>query len=207
MICGAAAQPGLAADVVLAWRSERAAEAHCRWADPTMPIHFVDSEEEVVVALSRAFVGIEDVSCTVGDILAVARNAVVSPANGYGFMDGGIDGAYLAFFGPALQVSVQEAINERPEGHLPVGASIVVRTGHRRIPFLIVAPTMQTPEEVTSDHCYRAMRAVLRQVRSNPGLLSEIYCPGLATGIGRVPAAEAADQMLRAYTDWKDRPT
>jgi hypothetical protein len=56
-----------------------------------------------------------------------------------------------------------EAIARRPEGHLPVGASLVVRTGHPRIPYLIVAPTMVLPEAVSADHCYRAMRAVLRE--------------------------------------------
>ena len=37
-------------------------------------------------------------------------------------------------------------IPRRPEGHLPVGASLVVRTGHERIPHLIVAATMLSPE-------------------------------------------------------------
>lgn len=36
----------------------------------------------------RAFAGVDDVACEDGDILAVARNALVSPANSYGFMDG-----------------------------------------------------------------------------------------------------------------------
>jgi O-acetyl-ADP-ribose deacetylase (regulator of RNase III) len=170
-------------------------------------MHFVDTDGDVVQELRRAFAGIEEVVCAVGDILAVAENALVSPANSYGFMDGGIDAAYSAFFGPQLQSTVQDAINRRPGGLLPVGASLAVRTGHPRIPFLIVAPTMHTPEEVPSENCYRAMRAVLRLVQTETAIGSEVFCPGLATGTGRVPPADAAREMLRAFKDWRDRLT
>jgi O-acetyl-ADP-ribose deacetylase (regulator of RNase III) len=166
-------------------------------------IHFVDNSGDLVDELRRVFAGVDDVACSDGDILTVARNAIVSPANSYGFMDGGIDAAYSAFFGPPVQIAVQEAINRRPEGYLPVGASLAVRTGHERIPFLIVAPTMLTPEEVPADNCYRAMRAVLRLMKAQPEIGREVFCPGLATGTGRVPPAEAAEQIFRAYHDWR----
>lgn len=166
-------------------------------------LHFVDTSGDLVYELRRAFHRVDDVACLDGDILTVARNAIVSPANSYGFMDGGIDAAYSAFFGPRLQVAVQEAVNRRPEGHLPVGASLAVRTGHGRIPFMIVAPTMHTPGEVVSDNCYRAMRAILRLMHAEPEIGREVFCPGLATGVGRVPPAEAAKQMFRAYDDWR----
>ena len=168
-----------------------------------MRLHFVDTDGEVVEALRRTFAGFDEVACSVGDILVIAHGALVSPANSYGFMDGGIDAAYAAFFGPQLQTTVQEAINRRPEGFLPVGASLAVRTGHLRIPILIVAPTMHTPEEVPPEHCYRAMRAILRLVQADSAIGSEVFCPGLATGTGRVPPADAAEQMYRAYVDWR----
>lgn len=165
-------------------------------------LHLVDTSPDVVHELRRYFRGVGDVACSDGDILTVASNAIVSPANSYGLMDGGIDAVYSSFFGPRLQVAVQEAINRRPDGHLPIGASLAVRTGHERIPFVIVAPTMQTPEEVQSANCYRAMRAILRLMRAEPEIGREVFCPGLATGVGRVPPAEAAEQMFRAYNDW-----
>jgi O-acetyl-ADP-ribose deacetylase (regulator of RNase III) len=86
-----------------------------------------------------------------------------------------------------------------------VGASLAIRTGHARVPFLIVAPTMHTPEEVPSQNCYRALRAVLRLVEVERELADEVFCPGLATGTGRVPAADAAREMFRAYEDWRRR--
>ncbi len=172
-----------------------------------MRIHFIDSNAVVVRELRRVFTGIEAVRCSVGDILEVARNALVSPANSYGLMDGGIDADYVSFFGPRLQSRVQEAILWRPEGYLPVGASLAIRTGHARIPFLILAPTMHTPEEVPSLNCYRAFRAVLRLVETERGVGEELFCPGLGTGIGGVPPAEAAGQMYRAFSDSRGRST
>jgi O-acetyl-ADP-ribose deacetylase (regulator of RNase III) len=63
---------------------------------------------------------------------------------------------------------------------------------------------MHTPEEVLATNCCRAMRAVLRAVDSEPRL-GEVFCPGLATGTGRVPPSEAASEMARAYRDWAGR--
>ena len=166
-----------------------------------MNLHLVDSNGRVVNAWAEAFSAFPEVTIQQGDLLAVARNSVVSPANSYGFMDGGIDAAYRAFFGPQLECEVQEAIARRPEGHLPVGASLVVRTGHQRVPYLVVAPTMTVPEQVVTKNCYRAMRAILRVATGEVG--QDIYCPGLATGVGMVPPENAAAMMAQAYRDWK----
>ena len=45
-----------------------------------------------------------------GSILDVACDAVVSPANSFGFMDGGLDARYMDFFGEHIQCSL-------PSGH------------------------------------------------------------------------------------------
>lgn len=92
----------------------------------------------------------------------------------------------------------------RPEGMLPVGASLAVKTGHARIPWLIVAPTMEMPEAVPAEHSGRALRAVLRLVERHPELGPDIYCPGLGTLTGRVPPEFAADEMANAYLKWEN---
>jgi O-acetyl-ADP-ribose deacetylase (regulator of RNase III) len=166
-------------------------------------LHLVDYSERLVKAWEEAFSQFPEVTVLQADMLDVARHCVVSPANSYGFMDGGIDAAYRRLFGAQIERTVQEAIARRPEGHLPVGASLVVRTGHRRVPYLIVAPTMVAPEMVESQNSYRALRAALRIAGSDSEIGRDIYCPGLATGVGRVPPEEAAKAMSRAYADWK----
>lgn len=95
-----------------------------------MTLHFVDINPAVAGALRDAFKGFSGVHVSCANILTVARHCLVSPANSFGYMDGGIDAAYLEFFGPSIQTRVQGAIQRRPEGYLPVGASLWVETGH-----------------------------------------------------------------------------
>ena len=84
-----------------------------------------------------------------GSILDLCCDAVVSPANSFGFMDGGIDATYRTHFGPEIQERVQRVIVERHHGELLVGAADLVETGHNTIPYMIVAPTMRVPMVLT----------------------------------------------------------
>jgi O-acetyl-ADP-ribose deacetylase (regulator of RNase III) len=166
-----------------------------------MKITFVDTNPMVVESLLKEFVSFPCVKVLYGDLLKVAQNCVVSPANSYGFMDGGIDKDYLSFFGPSLQQKVSEVISSRSEGYLPVGASALISTGHAIIPHLILAPTMVSPEFIPPDNVYRAMRAILRLMRHYRDTLADIYCPGLGTGVGGVAPEIAASCMAEAYRD------
>jgi O-acetyl-ADP-ribose deacetylase (regulator of RNase III) len=170
-----------------------------------MQLHLVDLESALVEAWEEQFKDCPEVAVKHGDILSIAHNAIVSPANSYGYMDGGIDLAYIEFFGMQLQVAVLDAINRRSEGLLPVGASVVVKTGNPMIQYLIVAPTMIVPEPVPASNCFFAMAAVLRAADHHPGI-TDVFCPGLATGIGRVSFEEAASEMANAYRKWKKSP-
>jgi O-acetyl-ADP-ribose deacetylase (regulator of RNase III) len=102
-----------------------------------------------------------------------------------------------------VQEIVRDAIARRPEGHLPLGAAVLVPVSHDRIEYLIAATTMRTPEPVDRDHAYRAMRAILRIAKANPERVRSLYCPGLCTGVGRVSPPEAATAMAEGYRDWR----
>ena len=167
-----------------------------------MKLHLIDSDAAVALALQAQFGDLSDVSVAQGDLLKAAEGCIVSPANGYGFMDGGIDKAYVSYFGAEIQRRVITAIASRPEGHLPVGASMLVPTGHAVIRFLLLAPTMVTPEFIPAENAYRAMRAVLRLADQYSEKLAAIYCPGLGTGVGGLSPSVAADQMASAYRDF-----
>src|SRR5262249_9491767 len=170
-----------------------------------MNLHLIDLNERLVEAWGVVFQQFPEVTIQQGDLLAVAEHCVVSPANSYGFMDGGIDAAYRAFFGAQIERTVQEAIARRPEAHVPVGASLVVRTGRPRVPSVIVAPTISVPEMWYGRNCYGALRAVLRIAGADSEVGRDVYCPGLATGVGRVPPTDAAEMMALAYADWKGK--
>src|SRR5579884_3260095 len=141
---------------------------------------------------------VEGVSVHRGSILDVSCAAVVSPANSFGFMDGGIDALYLDYFGPDIQMRVRRAIYERHHGELLVGMAEIVETDDERIPYLIAAPTMRVPMVLhESVNAYLAARAVLLLVRHGvfpcgphqgqriADRVKTIAFPGLGTGVGR----------------------
>ena len=169
-----------------------------------MKLHLVDANPAVASALQKAFEPFAEVEVSQGDLLAMAEGCVVSPANSFGYMDGGFDKHLRDFFGLQIESRVQAAVAQRPEGMLPVGASLLIPTGHHKIPHLLLAPTMEMPEHVDASHAYRAMRAVLRLAMAANFPASEVYCPGLATGVGGVTPEAAAHEMARAYFDSSD---
>ena len=79
----------------------------------------------------------ENVKILNGDLTEVDCDAIVSPANSFGFMDGGVDYAISVRLGWDLQFSLQEKIKALPEGELLVGKAMVIETGDELIPYLI----------------------------------------------------------------------
>ena len=134
-----------------------------------------------------------------GSILDLSVDAVVSPANSFGFMDGGIDHRYSHHFGWDVQERLQELIRDRHHGELLVGAAEIVETGSLRIPFVIAAPTMRVPMILRdSINPYLAARAVFLLIRrglvpSGPlagervdSVVTSVAFPGLGTGVGQI---------------------
>lgn len=154
-------------------------------------------------AWRAAFADEANVSIEHGDLLALARNTIVSPANGMGLMDGGFDALLTRRFGTRLEAAVMHAIAQRPGGELPVGAAVLVPTGDEVVPWLIAAPTMPTPGAVPSANAFFAMSAVLKTASAHRDKVTTVCCPGLATGIGRVTPEDAAREMAAAWRKWR----
>lgn len=165
-------------------------------------LHLIDNNEDVANALRAAFVSFPSVEVRCADLLIEAHDTVVSPANSAGFMDGGIDAAYVRAFGASVENEVRMRVS-RLSGGLSVGASMCVRVHHERIQRLIVAPTMEHPESVPAINARRAMAAILR--RASDENVQHLFCPGLCTGVGQVDPVEAAEQMRLAYETWASR--
>jgi O-acetyl-ADP-ribose deacetylase (regulator of RNase III) len=123
-----------------------------------------------------------------------SADAVVTPANSFGFMDGGVDWAYLQFFGTELQRRVQMMIRLQKFQELLVGSAIVVPTYHESIPFLIAAPTMRVPKIITDPaDVMLATRAAVRMACDFR--FEHIAMPGMGTGCGQLPPDVAARAM------------
>lgn len=146
----------------------------------------------------------ENVVISSGDILRDTADAIVSPANSFGYMDGGLDLLYSQHFGWDLEKRLRRLLVAEHHGELPVGQAVIVETGREDIPYLISAPTMRVPMNIEETvHVYLAFRAVLRAVAAfnieHPGAIRSILCPGLGTGEGRMPYERCAWQMYYAY--------
>lgn len=137
------------------------------------------------------------------DISQVTCDAVVSPANSFGFMDGGLDYALSERFGWELQDRLQEQIALLPEGELLVGKALLLETGDSTVPYLISAPTMRVPMDfniATSINAYLAMKALLIAAKTKHEIQT-IAVPGLCTGTGKMAPEVAARQMFFAYEE------
>ena len=164
----------------------------------------IDSNPRMIAAWRLFFDGLADVKIAEGDLTSVtACQAIVSPANSFGFMDGGLDYAISERLGWDLQERLQERIKQLPEGELLVGKALTMETGDSSIPYLLVAPTMRIPTDfniATSLNAYLAMKAVLIEATAHP-YINSVAISGFCTGVGKMPFEIAARQMFFAYQE------
>jgi O-acetyl-ADP-ribose deacetylase (regulator of RNase III) len=131
-------------------------------------------------------------------------DCVVSPANSFGLMNGGLDKYLSTYFGSQLESRVQQHIKDEFYGEQPVGTSFIIETNHKDHPFLAHTPTMRIPSKIIGgDTVYKAMRAMLIAVdkynKLNDSVISSVACSGLGTMIGGLSPEIAVRQMELAY--------
>lgn len=167
-------------------------------------IHFCAIDPLMAEAWEQAKIAGEDVNVFRGSIFDVPTRgtvALVSPANSFGFMDGGIDLELAAIF-PGIEARVTNAIEQRRREML-VGESAVFRVKHPQYRALIVAPTMRFPQDISGTiNTYLATMAAFRSVDHYDNILF----PAMGAGIGKMPPALCAHQMFRAYRDTVNPP-
>jgi O-acetyl-ADP-ribose deacetylase (regulator of RNase III) len=183
-----------------------------QWGDPE-PLRLVlcAVDEPLALAWTDAVAGRPDVEVHRGSVLEVDAQAVVSPANSYGWMRGGIDAVYASTF-PAIEQHVRSAVLAYHGGELPVGQALIVPTDESSPAWLISAPTMREPGEILPPdtvHPYLAARAVfnlwcngrLEDDRPVRRVVRTIALPGLGTGVGGVPPENCARQVMAAWDE------
>jgi O-acetyl-ADP-ribose deacetylase (regulator of RNase III) len=179
-----------------------------------MKIILTATDDDLASAWEQHCADLENVSVHRGSILDLDCDAVVSPANSFGFMDGGIDMAYSQHFGWHVQKRLQAVIRERHHGELLVGTAEIVETDNLRVPFLIAAPTMRVPMKLQdSVNPYLAARAVFLLIQHgtfDQGTLAgeqiadavkTVAFPGLGTGVGAVGLNTCAHQVRVAIEE------
>lgn len=173
------------------------------------PRILLTSIDPLLTAAWRKWCGaLQHVEIVEGSVFDVPADALVSPANSFGFMDGGIDAQYTDRFGTKVQDRLRLRILERHRGELLVGAAEIVETDDPQHPSVIAAPTMRVPMALSPESVnpYLSTRAALLLVRDGvfddgapiSGRIRSICFPGMGTGVGRVPADICARQMRAA---------
>ena len=124
-----------------------------------------------------------------GDITRLSCDAIVNPANSFGYMGGGVAGAIKRIGGNEIE---REALNKAP---IRVGSAIATTAGTLPCKYVIHAPTMKQPAmRINVDNVKQATRAALKLgVELN---LKTIAIPGMGTGVGRVPVEDAAEAIV-----------
>jgi O-acetyl-ADP-ribose deacetylase (regulator of RNase III) len=96
--------------------------------------HLRARDEESIQAWEKFFGHIPEVKPSLGDILEFPADAIVSPANSFGFMDGGIDRLYSEYFGWHVQDRLRALLRDDYDGELPIGLAVIIETDHPDIP-------------------------------------------------------------------------
>lgn len=172
----------------------------------------IGKDPALVEAWEQVFDGDDRVEPVLGDYFSEPADAMLSPANCFGIMDGGLDKAIREELGFEVERRVKNELLNRFHGELPIGMAVVVPTDHPKWPFLVSAPTMRIPEPVPwSLNAYHAFRGALvaiwnhNRVEGNTPIRS-LVCSGLATGIGRMSPRRCAGQMRVAWREIDGRP-
>lgn len=182
-----------------------------------MKIYLLDINPHMTKAWEAYFKDIDDVEIVNTDfdnfMFDYTVDAVVSPANAFGLMDGGYDGAITRYFGKQLMKDVQYKIITEWYGEQPVGTSISVPIKGKQVYYndkikdmmLIHTPTMRTPSRIIDEKIiYQCMRTTLIEAIKNN--VKNIVIPAFGGCAGGVGFSTIAKMMYLAYIQINNRP-
>lgn len=134
-----------------------------------------------------------------GNPLAFDVDAIVSPANTKGIMNGGYDAVLRRFFGVTIEYIVQQYLEKFK---IDVGQAIAVKTGHPKVHWLIVTPTVSVNGEGLSGHesvsyacAYNAVKVAHQRGVKYLGMT------GLGSGVGGLDRRVSARQQVQGIED------
>jgi len=133
-----------------------------------------------------------------GDLTQIVCDAIVNPANSYGFMGGGVAGAIRRAGGSIIE---KEAISKAP---IPVGKAAVTTGGNLPCRYVVHAPTMEKPAmRINVENVRMATRAAF-EIGVKHGIKT-IAIPGMGTGVGGVPTKQAAEVMVKIAMEFENK--
>ena len=161
-----------------------------------MKVLIADHNKSTIASILELYPSFE---VELGDPLAFDIDAVVSPANTKGIMNGGYDAVLRRYFGIGIEHMVQQYLEKFK---IDVGQAIAVKTGHTKVQWLIVSPTVSVNGEGLSGHtsvsyscAYNSVKVAIQKNVKYLGMT------GLGTGVGGLDRRDAARQQVQGIKD------
>jgi len=168
-----------------------------------MKIYLLDTRKDMCKAWEHDF---GKVVTVVNDTLENFLNstnveAIVSPGNSKGIMDGGYDKAISLYFGWGLTNHIQKYIaKECPGGLQKVATALIFDIPEKLGKKCIHVPTMVLPSPVDDPKVvYKCMKAALQCALDNK--VESVVIPAFCAGTGGVDPFTVSEQMLLAYNE------
>ena len=134
-----------------------------------------------------------------GNPLAFDIDAVVSPANTMGIMNGGYDAVLRRYFGVGIEHTVRQYFDKFK---LDVGEAIAVITGHSKVEWLIVTPTVSVTGEGSSGHATVSYSCAYNAVKAaHEKGVKYLGMTGLGSGVGGLDRRVSAKQQVQGIKD------
>lgn len=133
-----------------------------------------------------------------GDLTKIICDAIVNPANSYGYMGGGVAGAIKRNGGSEIE---NEAISKAP---IDVGKAVATTSGGLPCKYVIHAPTMKEPAmRIGVENVKLATKAALNLAHELN--LKNVAIPGMGTGVGQVPVEDAAKAIVSIAKEYENK--
>ena len=134
-----------------------------------------------------------------GNPLAFDIDAVVSPANTKGIMNGGYDAVLRRYFGVGIEYKVRQYFEKFK---LDVGEAIAVKTFHSKVEWLIVTPTVSVKGEGLSGHASVSYSCAYNAVKvAHEKGVQYLGMTGLGSGVGGLDRRVSAKQQVQGIED------
>jgi O-acetyl-ADP-ribose deacetylase (regulator of RNase III) len=155
-----------------------------------------------------------DIEVHLCSFLALKADALVSPANSFLFMNGGIDYPIREYINSQAEnvdivAQIQKTIrnSEVYNGEVLVGDALITKIKTENYSYLISAPTMRVPGDISyTSNVFLSIRATLSKILLHNkayGILNDhpiksVLIPGMGTGVGGVTPESCALQTKTA---------
>ena len=170
-------------------------------------VYLLDINNNFTDALKKEFKPYEEVEVVNDDFTHFMDThkdikCIVSPANSFGYMDGGYDVAITDYFGNEVQKEVRKYIDKHLFGEQPIATSIMLNIPNTDKK-LIHTPTMRLPSPIKDPFIvYQCMRTTMMMVISNN--IKSVVIPAFGGLTGRLSPKIVAKYMVEGYRQIKE---